>query len=160
MQTASPASRTGRPGSAAATRSRIGKSRQAVRLSGLTVPVGRCTGPADPMPAPRDPVLGGHPGYQRLHDIPDGFGVVTAWCRQLFRRDEGAVGVDESGGDLGAADVESEREFGHVAVGSVSVNIIGLAGVSGVFIAGSESDQIGPPGVEPIAEGPTAGGGQ
>ena len=42
----------GSPGSTPATRSRIGNSRHAVRLIGLTVPVGRCTGPADAMPAP------------------------------------------------------------------------------------------------------------
>ena len=56
MQRPSPPSRTGTPGSNAATRSTIGKSRQPPMLSGLTVPVGRWIGPAEAMPTPRTAV--------------------------------------------------------------------------------------------------------
>lgn len=52
MHSPSPPRRTGTPLTAAATRSRIGKPRQAGMLTGLIVPSGRWMGPADEMPTP------------------------------------------------------------------------------------------------------------
>src|ERR1700704_2912095 len=52
MQTPSPPSPTGTPGTAADARSRSGNPRQAGILTGLTVPGARATGPAEAMPNP------------------------------------------------------------------------------------------------------------
>ena len=106
----SPASRTGTLGIAVAMRSRSGKPRQDGMLIGLTVPAAASMGPALADADRADRAVGhlARVGDHLIGRTPN------MLCLRIFRRrlDGGmhqlTSRVDESDGDLGAADVEGQ----------------------------------------------------
>ncbi len=96
----------------------------------------------------------GDPGRVGDHAIeyaPDVLGVLIFGRRLNPGVDQLARRVDESDGDLGAADIEGQGQHR----GSVSVGVVGLTRVAGMLVAVRQLHEFGAALVEPDPEGPS-----
>ena len=113
MHNPSPPSRTGAPVSVD-TRSTIGKPCHAVILIGLTVPVGRSIGPAEEMPTPRTrPPAVASASVTNVSTTAHTASASPSGVGSFGVMRQRAVIVDETDGDLRAADVDCESVIGH-----------------------------------------------